>query len=204
MSYDHFKEKKKQSMFDEPPIETDGISSDVPSDHPKKHSALSHRSVARLASIHGLFCLEYFILYHGIQDPIDLLQHFIRETLEQGLVVDMEHNGSDRIYLYKEQLFFQELLTGAWRERELLDKNIACWLTEQWTLRTLDPVLKAILRVALFEWLHLKTPPGIVIHEFLLIVRCFWDTLEKVHFVHSVLDHAMKKKEAAQIASALS
>ena len=87
-----------------------------------------------------------------------------------------------------DRLLFVRLVETAIAEQETLDQLIAPQLEEEWTMARLDPVLLALLRVAVAELrFSPKTHAAILIHDYIDVARMFFSGQEP-GFVNHTLD----------------
>ncbi len=91
--------------------------------------------------------------------------------------------------------FAHELFSGAVSKALDLDSLIRRH-AENWRLERMPVVDRNILRLAIFEMLHLpETPPAVVINEALEIARKFSEE-ESVAFINGMLDQVRKEMES--------
>jgi transcription antitermination protein NusB len=84
--------------------------------------------------------------------------------------------------------FARQLVQGVWANRENLDKLIAK-SSKNWRIERMSRVDRNVLRMAVFEVLHLKEiPPKVAIDEAVELGKRF-GTEESGAFVNGVLDH---------------
>jgi N utilization substance protein B len=92
----------------------------------------------------------------------------------------------------KVQAFAEELVKGAYANRETIDRIIASTM-ENWTLDRLASVDKAILRLATYELMCVPDiPPNVTINEAVEIAKSY-GTEESGRFVNGVLDKIRKE-----------
>lgn len=82
--------------------------------------------------------------------------------------------------------FAAELVNGAIQHLEEVDERIRRH-AEHWRLERMPGVDRNILRLAVYEMLHARTPAAVVIDEALELARKF-SSEESVQFVNGVLD----------------
>lgn len=82
--------------------------------------------------------------------------------------------------------FAAELVNGAIQHLEAVDERIRRH-AEHWRLERMPGVDRNILRLAVYEMLHARTPAAVVIDEALELARKF-SSEESVQFVNGVLD----------------
>lgn len=86
--------------------------------------------------------------------------------------------------------FFQQLLRGAINQHQTLDEKIKPYLGR--LPEELDPIEKAVLRIATFELIEcMETPYKVVINEAIEIAKSF-GAQDSHKFVNGVLDKAVK------------
>jgi N utilization substance protein B len=83
--------------------------------------------------------------------------------------------------------FAVQLMKGARAQQATLDKHLADAL-EHWSIKRLSRVDHNILRIALFELLHMPDIPArVTIDEAIELAKCYGD-IESGRFVNGVLD----------------
>ena len=70
--------------------------------------------------------------------------------------------------------------------------NIMKSIKEDWAMERIDPTLRAIFRAAAAEFL-IKTPPKVVISEFLEIAKSFFPNGKECKLANGVLDKLATK-----------
>lgn len=111
----------------------------------------------------------------GQHDPAEVIATFLKP---RKLDVETER-------------FARELFEGAARESASLDEMIRKQALH-WRVERIAAVDRNILRVALYELLHMpENPPAVVINEAIELARRF-SSVEAVDFVNGVLDGARK------------
>jgi len=88
--------------------------------------------------------------------------------------------------------FFAKLVEGAWRNHQKNDEILSGALKEGWSIDRIESVSRAIFRAALYELTETKTPPAVIIDEYLNITRNFFDDSE-VAFVNGALNAIAQK-----------
>lgn len=79
-----------------------------------------------------------------------------------------------------------ELVNAVLAEKPAIDQAIAA-VVENYSPERIDPVDRAIIRLATYEILHAKTPPNVAINEAVEIAKRF-GTTDSGRFVNGVLD----------------
>ncbi len=130
------------------------------------------RTASRLAAVQALFQIEQT----GASANTVVL-----EFLELRL------NKKEKGVPKADTTFFAKLVEGAWSQQEKSDEILSGALKAGWSLDRIESVTRAILRAALYEIIETKTPPAVIIDEYLNITRNFFDDSE-VSFVNGVLN----------------
>lgn len=90
--------------------------------------------------------------------------------------------------------FARALADGAWSQRSGLDEHLQRTATH-WSLTRMTPVDRNVLRLGLYELLHVpQTPPAVAIDEAINLARQFGDT-DSPAFVNGVLDALRREAE---------
>ncbi|MBO0739644.1 MAG: transcription antitermination factor NusB [Alphaproteobacteria bacterium] len=147
----------------------------------------SRRSVARLAAVQALYQLE---LNPGV-DPEAVLREFGRHRF--GHDIDGEQ------YREVDPALFSDIVRGVAADREYIDQVISSVLTEEWPLRRLDAVLRAILRAGAYELArHDDVPPRVSISEYTSLAHAFFSGKEP-GLANGVLDRLGRNLRAAEM-----
>ena len=86
-----------------------------------------------------------------------------------------------------DKAFLVELIKGVTTEAKRIDALLSAYLTKEWTLDRLDPVLRAILRAGICELLIFKEiPVRIVLNEYIELTKAFFEGKEPL-FVNGLL-----------------
>ena len=96
--------------------------------------------------------------------------------------------------------YFEDLVRGVVRHRAALDQALAAYLDR--TVEEVDPIERAVLRVAAYEMIHrIDVPYRVVLNEAIEIAKRFGS--EHGHtFVNGVLDRAASEWRAAEFGAA--
>ena len=95
--------------------------------------------------------------------------------------------------------YFHELLREVVARAAALDDGYALYLDRP--VRELDPIERAILRIAVFELMHrVDVPPRVAINEGIELAKEFGATDDSHKFVNGVLDKVARKLRAAEFA----
>ena len=66
-------------------------------------------------------------------------------------------------------------------------------LVAKWPIDRIDPMLRALFRAAGAELVDRKTPPKVVINEYVDVARAFFPEGKEPKFVNAVLDHMARE-----------
>jgi N utilization substance protein B len=136
------------------------------------------RTGARVAAIQALFQSD-----QGGESAETVIDQFVRHRLgpdgggyEDGRVPQVDVP------------LFAHVVRGVARDGDTLDGAIGAHLARDWTVARLDPVLRALLRAAAFEFSSSTEPPArVVINEYMDIAHGFFGG-EEPRFANGVLD----------------
>ncbi|MCY4178907.1 MAG: transcription antitermination factor NusB [Litoreibacter sp.] len=88
---------------------------------------------------------------------------------------------------------FRALLEGAVAEQRQIDQLADRAIVEKWKIDRIDPTLRALFRAAGAEMVAGKTPPKVVIVEFVDVAKAFFPEGREPKFVNAVLDHMARE-----------
>ncbi|MCH2076962.1 MAG: transcription antitermination factor NusB [Rhodobacteraceae bacterium] len=88
---------------------------------------------------------------------------------------------------------FRSLVDRAVNEQAKIDQMTDRALVAKWPIGRIDPTLRAVFRAAGAEMIEAKTPPRVVIVEFLDVVSAFFPEGKESRFVNAVLDHMARE-----------
>ena len=138
------------------------------------------RSAARLYAVQALFQMEHSD--HSIDR--------VRAQFEDhrfGEVID------DNEMIEGDVETFRGLLEGAVAEQSQIDRMTDRALVAKWPIDRIDPTLRALFRAAGAELVAGKTPPKVVIVEFVEVAKAFFPEGKESKFVNAVLDHMARE-----------
>ncbi len=142
------------------------------------------RLAARLAAVQALYQMEM-----GGAGVNTVVQEFRDHRL--GLDIDGVHVGDADVPL------FVALVEGVVAEQGLIDKEISARLAEGWKLQRIDSIVRAILRMGVYELLRRpETPVAAVIDAAVTVATGFFDGPE-VAMVNAILDRVARETGAA-------
>ncbi len=147
---------------------------------PKAEKRLA-RSAARLAAVQALFQMEATGAgYMKVQEEFET--HRIGQTVEEA---EYREANID---------LFRALLAGAVNRQAEIDQLTHRALVERWPLGKIDPTLRALFRAAGSELVNeARTPPRVIINEFVDIAKAFFPEGREARFVNAVLDHMARE-----------
>lgn len=88
---------------------------------------------------------------------------------------------------------FRALVECAVNEQARIDQMTDRALVAKWPISRIDPTLRALFRAAGAELIAGKTPPKVVIVEFVDVARAFFPDGREPKFVNAVLDHMARE-----------
>jgi N utilization substance protein B len=146
------------------------------------------RSSARLAAVQALYQMD--VAGTGIEVVI---AEFVRDRFTappppaKDEVPAAPDLGEDAT-IGADATFFSELLRGTVRRQRDVDPMIDKSLAEGWRLVRIDSLVRAILRVGVFELMERPDVPArVVINEYIDVARAFYDA-DEPRVVNGVLD----------------
>ena len=146
-----------------------------------REAARRRRSAARLYAVQALFQMEV-----SGQTTTAVEKEF--EDFRFGAITpegeEMEEGDVD---------LFRALVDGAVNQQARIDQMTHRALVAKWPIDRIDPTLRALFRAAGAELLSDKTPPKVVIVEFVEVARAFFPEGREPRFVNAVLDHMARE-----------
>jgi N utilization substance protein B len=138
------------------------------------------RSASRLYAVQALFQMEHSNL-----------------TLDK-VIVEFEDFRFGAVYEDGEMAegdskVFRKLVEDAVSHQARIDQMTDRALVAKWPIGRIDPTLRALFRAAGAELTESKTPPKVVINEFVDIARAFFPEGKEPKFVNAVLDHMARE-----------
>lgn len=150
-------------------------------DHLKPPTKREMKSAARLYSVQALFQMEASDM---TVDKVrrQFYDHFFGlKTDEEGEFID---GDSD---------LFHEITEIAVNSQAKIDQLTDRALVAKWPIARIDSTLRAIFRAAGAELLSGRTPPKVVIVEFVDVAKAFYPEGREAKFVNAVLDHIARE-----------
>ena len=138
------------------------------------------RSTTRLYAIQALFQMEQLGL--STDDVVDeFVVHRFGEEYEEGQLSD----GDEALFKY--------IVESAVNYQAYIDQLTDRALVKKWPIARIDPTLRSLFRAAAAEITQIKTPPKIVITEYVALAHAFFTDGKEPNFVNAVLDHMARK-----------
>jgi len=133
------------------------------------------RGVARLAAVQALYQMDV-----GEAPLSSVISEFTAFRL--GKEIDGEQ------YREADEQWFKSILNGVFEDQKLIDPFIHKALVEDWPLKRIDSLLRAILRSGAFELLRRKDVPAkVIISEYIDVTKAFFED-DEPGLVNGVLD----------------
>lgn len=149
-------------------------------------SRAEKRSNARLAAVQALYQMDV-----GGTPVADVLAEF------EAFWIGREVEGDE--YKPAEEAFFRDLVGGVVREQRGLDPRIDATLAQNWPLKRVDAILRAILRAGGYELAHRPdVPPRVIISEYVDVAHAFLDR-DEASMVNAVLDRLARELRAGEL-----
>lgn len=136
--------------------------------------ALSH--AARLYAVQALFQMEA-----SGQSADRVVREF--RTFRIGA------QDEEGIHPEADDALFTRILDDAVTWQSRIDQATDRGLVAKWPIDRIDPVLRALFRAAGAELVTPKTPPKVVIAEYVKLSEAFFPAGRETKFVNAVLDH---------------
>ncbi|MEP1931052.1 MAG: transcription antitermination factor NusB [Roseibium sp.] len=133
------------------------------------------RGVARLAAVQALYQMDV-----GEAPLTSVVSEFTAFRL--GKEIDGEQ------YRDADEQWFKHIVAGVVEDQKFLDPSIHTALTEDWPLKRIDSLLRAILRSGSYELLRRKDVPAkVIISEYIDVTKAFFED-DEPGLVNGILD----------------
>lgn len=143
------------------------------------------RGVARLAAVQALYQMDI-----GGAPLTNVVSEFTAFRL--GKEIDGEQ------YREADEQWFKHIVAGVVADQKFLDPYIHTALKEDWPLKRIDSLLRAILRSGSYELLRRKDVPAkVIISEYIDVAKAFFED-DEPGLVNGVLDrlaHELRSPE---------
>ena len=138
------------------------------------------RSTTRLYAIQALFQMEQLGL--STDDVVDeFVVHRFGEEYEEGQLSDGD------------EALFKSIVESAVNYQAYIDQLTDRALVKKWPIDRIDPTLRSLFRAAAAEITQIKTPPKIVMAEYVALAHAFFPDGKEPNFVNAVLDHMARE-----------
>jgi transcription antitermination protein NusB len=143
------------------------------------------RSAARLAAVQALYQMDI------VATPLpSILAEFENHWIGHEVEGDQ--------YRKAEAVFFRDIVTGTVREQRTIDPLVDEVLSENWPLKRVEAILRAVLRAGTYELAHrADVPARVVINEYVDVAAAFLDQ-EETGMVNAVLDKLARRTRGAE------
>ena len=138
------------------------------------------RSTTRLYAIQALFQMEQLGLSTG-EVVEEFVAHRFGEEYEEGQLSDGD------------EALFKSIVESAVNYQAYIDQLTDRALVKKWPIARIDPTLRSLFRAAAAEITQIKTPPKIVITEYVALAHAFFTDGKEPNFVNAVLDHMARE-----------
>lgn len=138
------------------------------------------RSTTRLYAIQALFQMEQLGL--STDEVVEeFVVHRFGEEYEEGQLSDGD------------EALFKSIVESAVNYQAYIDQLTDRALVKKWPIARIDPTLRSLFRAAAAEITQIKTPPKIVITEYVALAHAFFSDGKEPNFVNAVLDHMARE-----------
>lgn len=138
------------------------------------------RSTTRLYAIQALFQMEQLGL--STDEVVEeFVVHRFGEEYEEGQLSDGD------------EALFKSIVETAVNYQAYIDQLTDRALVKKWPIARIDPTLRSLFRAAAAEITQIKTPPKIVITEYVALAHAFFTDGKEPNFVNAVLDHMARE-----------
>ncbi|MBK4217280.1 transcription antitermination factor NusB [Paracoccus caeni] len=96
-------------------------------------------------------------------------------------------------YVEADDALFNRIVGDAVTWQSKIDQATDRGLVAKWPIARIDPVLRALFRAAGAELVMPKTPPKVVITEYVRLAEAFFPEGKEPKFVNAVLDHVARE-----------
>ena len=138
------------------------------------------RSTTRLYAIQALFQMEQLGL--STDEVVEeFVVHRFGEEYEEGQLSDGD------------EALFKSKVESAVNYQAYIDQLTDRALVKKRPIARIDPTLRSLFRAAAAEITQIKTPPKIVITEYVALAHAFFPDGKEPNFVNAVLDHMARE-----------
>ena len=144
----------------------------------EREARQARAAAARLYAVQALFQME------ASGQSADRIQ---REFVNWR--IGREGEDADMVSSEADDKLFARIVDDAVNWQGKIDQMTDRALVAKWPIDRIDPVLRALFRAAGAELVTPKTPPRVVITEYVRIAQAFFAEGREAKFVNAVLDH---------------
>ncbi|MDO5642374.1 MAG: transcription antitermination factor NusB [Paracoccus sp. (in: a-proteobacteria)] len=108
------------------------------------------------------------------------------------------HETPEETSVEADEAQFARILDDAVTWQARIDQMTDRALDARWPIDRIDPVLRALFRAAGAEFVAARTPPRVVISEYVGICDAFFPDGREIKFVNAVLDHMARESAAGK------
>lgn len=146
------------------------------------------RGTARLAAVQALY-------------QMDVAGADINEVIGSFEIFWMGKEVEGDTYLPADHQFFRDIVQGVLREQTRIDRAVDLILTDDWPLKRIEAVLRAVLRAGAYELFERSDIPAkVIITEYVDVADAFVDR-EEVGMTNAVLDKIAKRVRPEEVGS---
>lgn len=154
---------------------TDKVDQPKPQPSSKATRPANKRGAARLGAVQALYQMDV-----GGASLNEVISEFT--TFRLGKELDGEQ------YREADEQWFKDIVKGVVDDQKFLDPFIHTALAEDWPLKRIDSLLRAILRSGSYELLRRKDVPArVIISEYIDVAKAFFED-DEPGLVNGVLD----------------
>jgi transcription antitermination protein NusB len=147
------------------------------------------RGTARLAAVQALYQMD--VAHTDINEVIGAFQIFWMGQEVEG-----------ETYLPADHQFFRDIVQGVIREQQRIDVAVDRILADDWPLKRIEAVLRAVLRAGAYELFERPDIPAkVIIAEYVDVADAFVDR-EEVGMANAVLDRIAKRVRPEEMGEA--
>lgn len=143
---------------------------------------LSNNAIRKMKSAARFYAVQALFQMEASGQVVDAVIHEF-ETHRFGAIFDEQE------MLEGDVDTFRALMKDAVNNQARIDQMTDRALVAKWPIARIDPTLRALFRAAGAEMVTAKTPPRVVITEFVEIAKAFFPDGKEASFVNAVLDH---------------
>lgn len=147
------------------------------------------KTIARLIAVQALYSQD---VGNNTNDINSLTDELVNLATENSSSPFKEQDLKSKV----DKKFFNIVIDQTTQNKEQIDSTITEFLDKNWNLEKLGPLMRAILRAAVFELSYeLKTPVNVIISEYVKITNVFFDDEDagEIGFVNAILENIGKK-----------